>query len=107
MHRSSQRCRKSDPQYPVAMTETKDLAFDRLLDLLAERLANRLSQEPGRLYPRLLTVEQAAAYLGRTPEAIQNLTHSGKIPTVIDDRLVFLDRLDLERWIDEHKTGWV
>ncbi len=89
------------------MTETKDLTFDRLLDLLAERLATRLSQDPGRLYPRLLTVEQTADYLGRTPEAMLQLTRSGQLPTVRDGRLLLFDRLDLERWIAEHKTGWV
>jgi excisionase family DNA binding protein len=89
------------------MPSTDDLTFDRLLELLAEKLAIKLSQEPSRLCPRLLTVEQSAGYLGRTPEAIQHLTSSGQIPTVRDGRLVFLDRLDLDRWINEHKTGWV
>ena len=89
------------------MSETKDLTFDRLLELLAEKLANRLSQEPGRLYPRLMTVEQAATYLGRTPEATQHLASSGKIPTVRSDRRVFLDRIDLDKWIEDNKVGWV
>jgi excisionase family DNA binding protein len=89
------------------MTETKDLTFDGLLEALAEKLATKLSQEPSRLYPRLLTIDQAAVYLGRTREALQHLASSGKVPTVRADRRVFLDRLDLDKWIDENKTGWV
>jgi excisionase family DNA binding protein len=89
------------------MSETNDLSFDRLLEVLAEKLAGKLSQEPSRLYPRLLTVDQAAVYLGRTREAVQHLVGSGKVPTVRADRRVFLDRLDLDKWIDDNKTGWV
>jgi excisionase family DNA binding protein len=89
------------------MSETNSLSFDALLEILAEKLANRLTQEPSRLLPRLLTIEQAAAYVGRTREAMQHLSSSGKIPTVRADRRIFLDRLDLDKWIDENKTGWV
>jgi excisionase family DNA binding protein len=89
------------------MSDTNDLSFDRLLEALAEKLASKLCQEPTRLYPRLMTVDQAAVYLGRTREAIQHLVSSEKVPTVRTDRRVFLDRLDLDKWINEHKTGWV
>jgi excisionase family DNA binding protein len=61
------------------------------------------SQEPSRLYPRLLTIDQAPIYVGRAREATQHLAASGKIPTVRTDRRVFIDRLDLDRWIEEHK----
>jgi hypothetical protein len=89
------------------MSAPNDLSFDRLMEILAEKLATRLTQEPARLYPRLLTIEQASLYLGRTPEAMQHLVASGKVPTVRADRRVFLDRNDLDRWIDDNKTGWV
>lgn len=89
------------------MSEMNELTFDRLLEVLAEKLAGKLSQEPSRLYPRLMTIDQAAVYLGRTREAVQHLVSSGKVPTVRADRRVFLDRNDLDRWIDDNKTGWV
>ena len=89
------------------MSETNNFSFDRLLELLAEKLASKLSQEPGRLYPRLMTVDQAAIYLGRTREAVQHLVNSEKVPTVRTDRRVFLDRVDLDKWINDNKTGWV
>ena len=92
------------------MTETttnpNQLTFDRLLELLADKLAARLSKEPSNLYPRLLTVEQTAAYLGRTNEAVQHMASSGKLPTVRADRRLFFDRQDLDQWIKDNKTGW-
>lgn len=93
--------------YSAVMNGAKDLTFDQLLELLAEHLAKRLCREPGRLLPRLLTIEQAAGYLGLTIDATRGLTAGGTIPAVRAERQVFLDRLDLDRWIDEHKTGWV
>ena len=89
------------------MSDANGLSFDLLLEALAEKLASKLSQEPTRLYPRLMTVDQAAVYLGRTREAIQHLVSSEKVPTVRTDRRVFLDRYDLDKWIDDNKTGWV
>ncbi len=89
------------------MSETKDLTFDRVLEALAEKLATKLSQEPSRQYPRLLTADQATVYLGRAWEDVQRLAHSGKMATVLVDGRVFLDRLDLDKWIEDHKTGWV
>jgi excisionase family DNA binding protein len=89
------------------MSEPNEFNFDRLLETLAEKLAAKLSQEPSRLYPRLMTIDQAAVYLGRTREAVQHLVASGKVPTVRADRRVFLDRNDLDKWIDDNKTGWV
>ena len=90
------------------MTDTNpnQLTFDRLLELLADKLAVRLSKEPNNLHPRLLTVEQTATYLGRTNDAVQHLAASGKIPVVRADRRLFFDRQDLDQWIKDNKVGW-
>jgi hypothetical protein len=89
------------------MSEMSGLTFDRLLERLAEKRASRLSHEPNRLYPQLLTIDQAMAYLGRAWEDAQPLTHSGRMPTVLIHGRIFLDRLDLDNWIVDNKTGWV
>lgn len=83
--------------------------IDGLLDALAKRVAAyvraELAQDGGvRVKPRLLTVEQAAAYLGRSEEAMQHMIASGKISAVRIDRRVFVDVGDLERLIEEHKA---
>ena len=91
----------------MANVQPTDFTFDRLLEILAEKLANKLPRDYNPLSPRLLTVDQAAVYLGRTKEAVQHLVSLGKVPTVRTDRRVFIDRLDLDKWIDENKTRWV
>ena len=93
------------------MAENK-LTFDAVLEALADKLAWKMragrAEESGSVpvKPRLLNVDQAAVYLGRSKEAIQHLITSGKIPTVRTDRRVFIDVLDLDRLIEENKrTG--
>ena len=87
----------------MANVQPIDFSFDGLLEILAEKLANKLSQDHNRLSPRLFTIDQAAVYLGRTKEAIQHLVSLGKVPTVRTDRRIFIDRLDLDKWIEDHK----
>jgi hypothetical protein len=83
--------------------------IDGLLDALAKRVAAHvraeLAQEgAGSVKPRLLTVEQAATYLGRTEEAMQHMIAGGKLQTVRIDRRVFLDIRDLDRLIEDNKA---
>jgi len=85
------------------MSEFNEFTFDGLLELLAEKLASRLAQDGNGLSPRLRTLDQAAVYVGRSREATQHLIASGKLPTVRTDRRVFIDRQDLDRWIEQHK----
>src|ERR1700692_1180732 len=85
------------------MSEFNELTFDHLLELRAEKLASRLAQDGTGLCPRLLSLDQAAVFLGRSREAIQHMGASGKLPTVRSDRRVFVDREALGRWIGQHK----
>lgn len=77
--------------------------FDTLLntfsDLIAAKVGARLAgsgREGGKTQKRLLNVEEAAVYLGRTKEAVQHLIAAGKLPVVKSDRRVFLDIRDLD-----------
>lgn len=54
---------------------------------------------------RLLSVPEAAEYLGRTPWGIRGLIDNGKIPVVRFDRRVQIDRLDLDRIIEMNKVA--
>ena len=84
-----------------------DFKFEDLLDLLAERVARRvgarLTDPSAGVGPRLLPVEQAAVYLGRSEDAIRHLISCGKLPVVRTDKRIFLDIQDLDRWIAENK----
>ena len=60
--------------------------FDVMIDALADRLAGKLRTEGSQgaggpaIRPRLLTVEQAATYLGRTKTSVQHLISDGAFP---------------------------
>jgi excisionase family DNA binding protein len=92
--------------------ERGDLSIYALLEQLAARVAKHVLDGLSRSSPstcpaRLLSVEQAAVYLGRTKEATQQLISGGKLPTVRSDRRVFLDIKDLDRFIDTHKEAGI
>ena len=53
---------------------------------------------------RLLSVPEAADYLGRTVWAVRGLIDNGKLPAVRLDRRVQIDRLDLDRLIERCKV---
>ena len=54
--------------------------------------------------PRLLTVQDAATYIGRTVQAVQHLIHRRELVVVRKGRRVHLDRGDLDRWIEANKV---
>ena len=53
---------------------------------------------------RLLTVKEAAAYIGRSEQAVQHLIHKREIVVVRKGRRVHVDRGDLDRWIEANKV---
>jgi excisionase family DNA binding protein len=85
--------------------------FESILDALASAVAVKLRADLNGtggstvVMPRLLCVDQAAAYLGRSKEAVQHMVASGKIPVVRSDRRVFLDIRDLDAWIEQNKQA--
>jgi excisionase family DNA binding protein len=56
------------------------------------------------LQPMLLTVKQAALYLGRSEQSVQHLIFQKDLPVVRRGRRVHLDRRDLDHWIENHKS---
>ena len=76
---------------------------DQLAAMVAVRLQTRLSPESPQQVGRLLTVKQAAVYLGRSEQAVQHLIHKRQIAVVKKGRRVHLDKIDLDRWIDAGK----
>jgi excisionase family DNA binding protein len=92
----------------VASALDLEALIKRTAEELATRLQNGFPAWPhGEVRPRLLTVEQAAVYIGRTKDAIQHMLASAKLPTVRSDRRVFIDVRDLDTWIEENKTRGV
>jgi excisionase family DNA binding protein len=71
-------------------------------DTIAEAVVTRLT-DYGVLVPRLLTVDQAATYLGLTKDALKAKVHMGRVPTVDLDKKLRFDRHDLDRIIEASK----
>jgi len=80
---------------------TGNPGLDALADAVADRVLARLHQAD---QPRLLTVNEAAAYLGRSPGALRHLIAQGMIPAVREGSRVHLDRADLDSWLAMRKT---
>lgn len=82
--------------------------LDSFADLIATRVVERVADRVGVSNPlqqRLLTVTEAASYLGRSKSSIQHLISDQTIPVVRHDRRVFLDIHDLNAWIDANKSS--
>jgi len=78
--------------------------LEQFADLVAARLAAELlNDHRSAVNRRLLSVDQAAIYIGRTKEALQFLLAAGKLPTVRSDRRVFLEIRDLDQWVERNK----
>ncbi len=60
-------------------------------------------QHPNNLAPRLLSQQEAAAYLGISYWTLRDLTFRGKVPHVKIGRRILVDRLDLDAYLDRAK----
>jgi hypothetical protein len=78
------------------------MALEINTDTIAEAVVSRL-KDSGVLTPRLLTLNQAATYLGLTPEALKAKVHMGRIPIVDIDKKLRFDRVELDRIIEVSK----
>src|SRR5262249_9710655 len=52
---------------------------------------------------RLLSVQQAGEYIGRSESAVRHLIFNRELPVVRAGRSVRLDRRDLDTWIENNK----
>jgi len=82
------------------MTQT-DSFVEAIVSGVVERLRvdGLQAPKPG----RLMGIDSAAEYLGRTPKAVRKLIEDGKIPVVRFDARVQIDRQDLDRVIEQAK----
>lgn len=66
----------------------------------------RKGEEISKRFPskRLFSLKEAAQYLGRGLYGVRELIWAGRLPVVRDGRKMFLDREDLDRYIDSLKA---
>jgi len=102
--------------YSAAITAKERVEADkRELALIDDALAARHSQiaalqavaelRAHPFVPRLLTVDQAAFFIGRTPNALRILMARRKISVIRCDGRPMLDVRDLEHWIDSGRVS--
>lgn len=56
---------------------------------------------------RLYSLKETSTYLGRSVWGVRGLIWAGKIPVVRDGRKIFIDILDLEKYVEENKSTYV
>ncbi len=70
----------------------------------------QVGQAQGITYPlpkRLYSLPEAAHYLGRTLWSMRELVWKGSVPIVREGKRIFLDRVDLDAYIERNKTTYV
>ena len=82
----------------------KDPLARSIVEQVVAELRKQMQEAPV-VKPRLLSVEQAAQYLGRTPSAVYNMLSTGKLKRVGLDGRVYFDVQDLDRMIEAAKEG--
>ena len=85
----------------MSAQSTGNAGLDALADAIAERVLARLHQGE---QPRLLTVDEAARYIGRTGKALRHMLANGAISAVREGSRMPLDRADLARWVDMRRV---
>lgn len=73
------------------------------IEALADALSRRMLENGDVERPRLLNLDQVAIYLGMTPDAVKSKAIEGQVPAVKVDKKWRFDRIDLDRWIEDHK----
>lgn len=61
----------------------------------------------GITYPlgkRLYSLKEASIYLGRPVYSMRVLIWNGSLPVVRDGKKLYVDIVDMEKWIDRNKT---
>lgn len=58
---------------------------------------------PNVVQPRYFTVEQAAFYISHTKRSFEYLIRKNLFPVIRRDRLILIDREDLDKFMTQHK----
>jgi excisionase family DNA binding protein len=73
------------------------------VQVLASLIAREMHKTGHISIPRLMDLENAATYLGMSSDALKTKALQGKVPGVKIDKKWRFDRVDLDRWIEDHK----
>jgi excisionase family DNA binding protein len=82
---------------------------DEFMIQFANQIANIVLSRLNRIItpavaPRYLTVKQAAEYISHTKHSFEYLMSKNLFPVIKKDRLVLIDREDLDKFMLRHKS---
>lgn len=63
-----------------------------------------IKNPPEEMKKRLMTIKEAAVYLGRPVHSVRTLIWAGALPFIKTGRVYYLDIIDLDAFIDKNKT---
>ena len=105
--RCSMRSRANGLQLPDNLVpEAENCAMrmdEQEIEAIAQAIARHLSAAARTTPKRLLSLDEAGEYIGRTSRSVRALIASHQFPGVEADRRVFVDREDLDKWIERSK----
>lgn len=94
------RCRAAGP---CSRVRGKDVIegnpFELWADMIADRVAVKITKLQAREKKRLYSIEEAAEYLSLSPAQVYRLAVAGKLKSLREGRRRLVDRDELDRWI--------
>jgi excisionase family DNA binding protein len=87
-------------EFSDSMATVKEKLIESQAHGRGEEIDNRL---PGK---RLFTLKESALYLGRGLYGVRELIWKGKLPVVRDGRKMWIDREDLDQYIEACKGSY-
>jgi excisionase family DNA binding protein len=78
-------------------------AADSFAEEIAAAVADKLKRYA--VSRRVMSLEEAADYLGLTPTALRHKASCGDVPTIRFDKHLRFDRFSLDEWIEQHKSS--
>jgi hypothetical protein len=79
--------------------------FDEaFIEQLAAAVAAKLPKPPSGRWPELMSIKDAAEYMGRSEGGIRHLIEAGLLPVCKIDARVQIRRVDMDRVIERHTS---
>jgi len=93
---------------PISPSASSAQLVEAVLDVVRRQVLSEIQEQEEQSKPvsskRLLTVAEAAEYMGRTENAMRQLIHKKLIPVVRFGRNIRIDIRDLEAIIAEYRV---
>jgi len=80
-----------------------DRFWDELIQRVGDHILKKIESHPVRSWPRWMTIKTAAKYIDHTDRSFEYLLTKDLFPIVRRDRLVLIDREDIDAVLERLK----